>query len=87
MTLRDLQAGDRVRISSIDTNDPGVRRLMTMGLVEDTELTFLRASLGGDPLEFRMHGTSISLRSDQARHFTVQRLGRDGEGGEGGDGV
>jgi Fe2+ transport system protein FeoA len=74
VTLTDLKAGQRARIDSIDASDPGVQRLMTLGLVEGAELTFLRASLGGDPLEFRVHGTSISLRKDQARRFRVQKL-------------
>lgn len=74
LTLTDLKAGQRVRIASVDPSDPGVRRLMTLGLVEGAELTFLRSSLGGDPLEFRVHGTSISLRKAQARRFRVERL-------------
>lgn len=74
VTLKDLKAGERVRISSIDSSDAGVQRLMMLGLVEGAELTFLRASLGGDPLEFRVHGTSISLRKDQARRFRVEQL-------------
>ncbi|MEJ2602575.1 MAG: ferrous iron transport protein A [Gammaproteobacteria bacterium] len=74
MTLKDLRRGDRVRISSVDPADPGVQRLMMLGLVEGTELTFLHSSLGGDPLEFRVHGTSISMRQDQARRFRVEPL-------------
>jgi Fe2+ transport system protein FeoA len=44
---------------------------MVLGLVEGAELTFLRSSLGGDPLEFRLYGAAISLRRDQARRFHV----------------
>lgn len=86
MTLKDLRSGDRVRIASVDPSDPGVQRLMTLGLVEGAEITFLHSSLGGDPLEFRLHGTSISLRQDQARRFRVEPLnahaGRHGHGNE-----
>jgi Fe2+ transport system protein FeoA len=60
-----------VRIDAIDTADPAVQRLMVLGLVEGAELTFLRSSLGGDPLEFRIYGASISLRRAQARRFHV----------------
>ena len=60
-----------VRIDAIDTYDSTVQRLMVLGLVEGAELTFVRASLGGDPLEFRIFGTSISLRRDQAQCFHV----------------
>jgi Fe2+ transport system protein FeoA len=51
---------------------------MVLGLVEGAELTFLRGSLGGDPLEFRIYGAAISLRRDQARHFRVVRAAVDG---------
>jgi Fe2+ transport system protein FeoA len=68
-----------VRIESIDTQDPAVQRLMVLGLVEGAELTFLRSSLGGDPLEFRIHGAAISLRRELARHFQVAPITRDGD--------
>jgi Fe2+ transport system protein FeoA len=65
LTLSDLKPGDRVAIDSIDTDDPAVQRLMVLGLVEGAEITFLRSSLGGDPLEFRVYGAAISLRRDR----------------------
>jgi len=74
MTLCDLQAGARVRITDIRTADPAVQRLMLLGLVEGAELKFLRASLGGDPLEFRLYGIAVSLRKEQARAFDVMPL-------------
>ena len=73
-----MQPGDRARIESIETADPAVQRLMVLGLVEGAELTFLRRSLGGDPVEVRIYGASISLRDEQARAFRVVRNGRPG---------
>ena len=74
MTLANLKPGDRVRIAGIESDDANVQRLMTLGLVEGAELTFLRASLGGDPLEFRVYGSALSLRREQAGLFRVDRL-------------
>jgi ferrous iron transport protein A len=71
-----LHPGDRARIESIETADPAVQRLMVLGLVEGAELTFLRRSLGGDPLEVRIYGAAISLREEQARRFHVVTNGR-----------
>jgi Fe2+ transport system protein FeoA len=79
--LSDLKPGDRVRIDTIDTADSAVQRLMVLGLVEGAEMTFLRSSLGGDPLEFRIYGASISLRRAQARRFGVSQLGAHGHPG------
>ena len=78
MTLSDLKSGDVVRIEAIETDDPAVQRLMVLGLVEGAELKFLRRSLGGDPLEFRIYGAAISLRRELARHFHVAPVGNHG---------
>ncbi len=72
MTLGDLKRGARVRITGIRTADPAVQRLMLLGLVEGAELEFLRASLGGDPLEFQIYGAAVSLRREQAQSFDVE---------------
>jgi Fe2+ transport system protein FeoA len=72
--LCDLEPGERAVIESIDAADPAVQRLMVLGLVEGAELTFLRSSLGGDPLEFRIYGAAISLRREQAQRFRVRRI-------------
>ncbi|HVS23088.1 MAG TPA: FeoA family protein [Gammaproteobacteria bacterium] len=81
MTLSDLNPGDFVRIDSIETEDPAVQRLMVLGLVEGAELKFLRRSLGGDPLEFRIRGAAISLRRELARRFHVAPVGAHGRAG------
>ena len=73
MTLADLKTGDRVRIEAIRTAETSVQRLMVMGFVEGAELEFVGASLGGDPLEFLLHGSAVSLRKADARHFDVER--------------
>ena len=81
LTLSDLEPGDRVRIDSIDTADAAVQRLMVLGLVEGAEMTFLRASFGGDPLEFRIYGAAISLRREQAQSFHVSLADTHGHPG------
>lgn len=72
ITLADLRKGDSARIESINTAESSIQRLMTMGLVEGATLTFVSASLGGDPLEFSLHGSAVSLRRADAQHFQVQ---------------
>ena len=71
MTLADLSKGDCVRIEAVDTASASVQRLMTLGLVQGAEVSFVGASLGGDPLEFLLYGSAVSLRRDDARHFAV----------------
>ncbi len=74
MTLVSLQRGQKGVIQSIDTRDPMVQRLMVLGLVEGAEVEHSSSAIGGDPIEFRLFGSSISLRKEQARHFTVSPL-------------
>lgn len=78
MTLADLKTGDRVRIEAIRTAESAVQRLMIMGFVEGAEPQFVGPSLGGDPLEFLLHGSTVSLRKADARHFDVRPEPVDG---------
>jgi ferrous iron transport protein A len=70
-TLATLKRGQKSVIDSVDTTDPQVQRLMVLGLVEGAEVELAGAALGGDPMEFRLFGSGISLRQEQARQFTV----------------
>jgi Fe2+ transport system protein FeoA len=74
MTLADLAPGDTANLDKIDTRDPGVIRLMMLGMVEDITVRMENIAIGGDPLEVGFFGSSISLRKEQARHFEVTRI-------------
>ena len=74
-TLASMKAGDRVVIDAVDTRDPLVRRLMTLGLVEGAEVEHATSALGGDPIEFILFGQAISLRREQAQAFSVSPVG------------
>ena len=73
MTLADLVPGDIATLEEIDTNDPGVIRLMMLGMVEDITVRMQNVAIGGDPLEVGYFGSSVSVRKEQARHFKVTR--------------
>jgi Fe2+ transport system protein FeoA len=74
MTLADLAPGDKARLEEINTQDPGVIRLMMLGMVEDITVSMENIAIGGDPLEVGFFGSSVSLRKEQARHFKVSRI-------------
>lgn len=71
MTLADVRAGQTVRVEKIDDQSIAVQRLMTLGVIEGVTLSLIRRSLGGDPLEIRLYGSSLSLRRAQARCIQV----------------
>jgi len=77
-TLAALRKGQKATIEAVDTADPQVQRLMTLGLVEGAEVELASSALGGDPLEFRLFGRGISLRQEQARHFRVSPVATGG---------
>lgn len=74
MTLADLAPGDSAKLEEIDTRDPGVIRLMVLGMVEDITVRMENIAIGGDPMEVGFFGSSVSLRKEQARHFKVTRI-------------
>ncbi len=74
MTLADMVPGDIAKLAQIDTNDPGVIRLMILGMVEDVTVRLENIAIGGDPLEVGFFGSSVSLRKEQARHFKIERI-------------
>ncbi len=75
MTLAGLKEGEKGVIKAIDTGSREVQRLMTLGLVEGAQIELASSAIGGDPLEFRLFGRGISLRAEQAKHFTVATQG------------
>lgn len=78
-TLASLRKGQKGVIAAVNTTDPQVQRLMTLGLVEGAEIEHASSALGGDPMEFRLFGRGISLRQEQARHFAVSPVAVGGD--------
>lgn len=74
MTLADLAPGESAILDEIDTRDPGVIRLMILGMVEDITVRMENIAIGGDPLEIEFFGSCVSLRKEQARCFKVSRI-------------
>jgi len=76
VTLSELKAGQSAMIESINTSDPGIVRLMVLGLIEGVTVDFENAAIGGDPLEVRVFGASISIRKEHASQFKVRPVKR-----------
>ena len=74
MTLRDLIPGQSARIESIDAKQPGVVRLMVLGLIEGVEVQYRNSAIGGDPMEVSVYGAAISIRRQQAASFRISPI-------------
>jgi ferrous iron transport protein A len=74
MTLRDLTPGQSARIDAVDANQPGVVRLMVLGLIEGVEVQYQNSAIGGDPMEISVYGAAISIRKQQAASFRISPI-------------
>ena len=77
MTLKELRPGQSARIEAVDSRQPGVVRLMVLGLIEGAEVQYQSSAIGGDPMELSVFGTAISVRKQQADSFRVAPLRTD----------
>lgn len=74
MTLRELRPGQTARIERVDARQPGVVRLMVLGLIEGVEVQHANSAIGGDPMEISVYGTAISVRKQQADCFRISPI-------------
>jgi len=74
MTLKELRPGQSARIDEVAARQPGVVRLMVLGLIEGAEVRYQNSAIGGDPMELSVFGTAISVRKQQADCFEVSLL-------------
>jgi len=74
MTLKELRPGQSARIENVDAKQPGVVRLMVLGLIEGVEVQYQSSAIGGDPMEVSVFGTAISVRKQQADCFRISPL-------------
>lgn len=74
MTLNQLTIGQKARVIDLSGEDAIAIRLMEMGLIEGTEVTFLGAAPLGDPLEFAVRGYRLSLRCSEAERIQIEPI-------------
>lgn len=72
-TLRQYKPGDEVTLRSLAVAlDPEVaERLRALGFIPGTRIQVLRRAPLGDPVEYALRGTRVSLRAQEARHVLV----------------
>lgn len=75
MTLAKARIGDVVEIEMIDGERSFRRRLMELGLVPGTRITFLGIAPLGDPMHLLVRGCQLSIRRNEAELVRVRVLG------------
>jgi Fe2+ transport system protein FeoA len=76
MPLAELPDRTRAVVVALDMAFQGYarQRLLDLGLTEGTIVEPVLRTFAGDPRAYRIRGTTIALRRDQASHVLVRPL-------------
>lgn len=71
-TLGDVEIGARAIIRAVRCARPDAVRLMEMGMLPGTQIELVRRAPLGDPLELRLRGYALSIRTAEAKLIDVE---------------
>ncbi|MCR5806416.1 MAG: ferrous iron transport protein B [Oscillospiraceae bacterium] len=71
MTLKELGAGDCAVITSVGGEGALRQHFLDMGVIPGTAIKMLKAAPMGDPVEYEIHGYSLTLRLDDAAKIGI----------------
>ena len=74
LCLNDIKPGNRARVKELTSTGSIRRRLLDIGLVENTEVECLGQSPLGDPCAYVIRGAVIALRSEDSGRVMVCRM-------------
>ena len=65
-SLANLTTGTQIRITGFTEKSDYTAQLLRLGMVPGTLVTILRCAPLGDPVELRLRGYSLAIRSSEA---------------------
>lgn len=69
--LNKIKLNNSVSIKSINCKENIKRRLLDLGLCENTKVTPIFRGFSGDPTAFDVRGTTIAIREDDSKDILV----------------
>lgn len=72
--LNSLSIGDKCKVKELVSEGLIRRRLLDLGLIQDTIVEVVQASPFGDPVAYLIRGTVIALRSEVAEMILVENI-------------
>ena len=72
ISLREMEPGQRARITELTASGSIRRRLLDIGLVEGTEIKCVGKSPAGDPAAFYIRGAIIAIRSEDGSNVIAE---------------
>jgi Fe2+ transport system protein FeoA/Mn-dependent DtxR family transcriptional regulator len=73
--MGELPVGSQARVVEIAGSGKHQRRMLDMGFVPGAEVSTVRKAPLGDPIEYRIKGTAVALRSKDANTILVEEVG------------
>ncbi len=74
MNLFELKKGQKCLVDRILTKTDMRRRLLDIGLIENTPVECVEISPGGDPKAFMIRGAVIALRRDDCQNILIKDM-------------
>lgn len=73
--LHLLPIGSFGRVMSLTALGNSRRRMLDLGLIQDTKIEAVLKSPSGDPRAYQIRGAVIALRSEEASKIIVEEIG------------
>ncbi len=73
-TLKELKAGDTVRVVKLHGEGAVKRRIMDMGVTKGADVRIRRVAPLGDPVEVTVRGYELSIRKADAGMIEVESI-------------
>ena len=70
-TIADLRPKQKATIKHVHTESIWIQRLMVLGLVEGAEVEYIGSAIGGDPIEIKINGSSMTMQRESAVLFEI----------------
>ncbi|MBT8381700.1 MAG: ferrous iron transport protein A [Ignavibacteria bacterium] len=71
-TASELNFGEKVTISDIDSSHPSHKRILETGFTPGQEIELLNKSIFNDPVAFSVRGSLIAIRKSEADCIKVR---------------
>lgn len=71
MNLNDLNPGEKATVTCLYATGSMRRRLLDIGLIEQTQIECLGRSPGGDPSAYLIRGAVIAIRSEDCTNIQI----------------
>ncbi|HWP30852.1 MAG TPA: FeoA family protein [Fimbriimonadales bacterium] len=73
--LSQLSSGERAVILEVRVDGAARRRLLDLGFIPGAEVEVVMLSPWGDPTAYRIKGSQVALREEDASKIFVKRIG------------